>query len=89
MKSLLLAALAALSLVSCNQNTRAKNLAGGGTATVELPARTKLITATWKDTELWYLTRPMRADETPETSTLHGYSGWGVIEGKVIFKEKN
>lgn len=60
---------------------------GGGTATVDLTPNTKLISATWKDAQLWYLTRPMRDDETAETSTLNERSGFGIIEGKVVFKE--
>ena len=87
MKTLLLAAVAALSLVSCTENKRAKSY--GGTVTVELPSNTKLIGATWKDSQLWYLTRPFRAGETPETSTLSESSEWGLVEGTVIFKEKN
>jgi len=74
-----------LALASCTQNQRAK--AWGGSASVALPASQKLVTATWKDQELWYLTRPMRADETPETFTLNESSSWGVVEGKVTFTE--
>lgn len=85
MKLMLAAAIAVLSLTSCTENSRAK--AWGGTATVDLPVNTKIINATWKDQELWYLTRPMRADEVAETATLHEQSSFGLIEGKVVFKE--
>lgn len=70
---------------SCTQNVRAKSF--GGTANVSLSAGQKLVTATWKDQELWYLTRPMRSDESPESYTLSEESSWGMIEGKVIFSE--
>lgn len=86
MKLMLVATVAAvLSLSSCTENARAKGW--GGTATVDLPPNTRMVNATWKDQDLWYLVRPMREDEVAETSTLHEQSSFGVIEGKVIFKE--
>jgi hypothetical protein len=80
------ATLLSLALVSCTQNIRAK--AYGGTAEVDLPAGTKLVTATWKDAQLWYLVRPAKPGEAPETLTLHEQSSFGVIQGKVVFREK-
>lgn len=71
--------------VSCTQNQRARSF--GGTATVELPKGTKLVGATWKEEHLWYLTRPMREDEQPETSTLQESSSFGLVQGTVIFHE--
>jgi hypothetical protein len=73
-------------LPSCTENSRAKKF--GGTATVNLPPGTKFVGATWKDAELWYLHRPAREGETPETITLQEQSSFGMIEGKVIFREK-
>lgn len=84
-KLILAAVVAAMSLTSCTENARAK--AWGGTATVDLPANTKIVNATWKDQELWYLTRPMRTGEVAETVTLHEQSSFGLVQGKVIFKE--
>jgi len=71
---------------SCTQNQRAKNF--GGKAEINLPENQKLINATWKDDNLWYLTRPMRADETPETYTFSEESSWGVWEGAYIIHER-
>ena len=82
---LLAAAFAVFALTSCTENSRAK--AWGGTATVDLAPNTKLVGATWKDAELWYLTRPMRAGEVAETSSLIEQSNFGLMEGKVVFKE--
>jgi hypothetical protein len=59
----------------------------GGTMTVELPAGEKLVNTTWKDDDFWYLTRPMREDEKPETYTFKEKSTFGVAEGTVIVKE--
>lgn len=44
--------------ISCTQNNRAKNW--GGQAEYTLPKGQKLINITWKETNLWYLTRPMK-----------------------------
>ena len=39
----------------------------GGDMTLELEPGQKLEEITWKDNNLWYLTRPMREGETSET----------------------
>ncbi len=72
-------------IAACTQNQMAKNY--GGTQTINLPAGEKLITATWKDDHLWYLSRQMHAGEIPETTTLHEQSSFGIIQGTVIFVE--
>lgn len=59
----------------------------GGTISIDVPKGQKVIEATWKDSDVWYLTRPMRKGEEPETFTLQEDSNLGIIEGKVIFKE--
>lgn len=59
----------------------------GGTISIDVPKGQKVIEATWKDSDVWYLTRPMRKDEKPETFTFQEDSNFGIIEGKVIFKE--
>ncbi len=71
--------------VSCTKNRRA--FTWGGKLTIDLPANQKLVIATWKDANLWYLTRPMRAGEVPETYTFKEKSEWGVREGTVTFVE--
>ena len=66
-------------LGSCTQNTRVRNF--GGEGTINLPQGRKLVNATWKNTQLWYLTRQMRPEEVAETYTFQEESSWGVIEG--------
>lgn len=86
MKRILISAIAVLALTaSCTQNARVKNF--GGTGNINLPKGQKLVNATWKETQVWYLTRQMRADETAETYQFQEESGWGVIEGTYIFHE--
>lgn len=73
-------------LTGCSENERAR--AWGGSMTIELEPGQKLEMITWKDNELWYLTRPMWEDEEPETHTFQEESEYGIIEGKVIIKER-
>ena len=72
-------------LMGCTSNTRARHW--GGTMTINLPAGQELMEATWKDNNLYYLTRPMEPDYVPVTKTFHEDSRLGVIEGTVIFIE--
>jgi hypothetical protein len=59
----------------------------GGKLAIDLPPNTKLMNVTWKETQLWYLTRPMQADEKAETLTFQEMSTLGILQGKVTFKE--
>ena len=79
------AALAVFVLAGCTANQRARTF--GGKQTVSLHPGSKLVTATWKDANLWYATRPMRPDEKPETITFAESSSWGTLEGVVVFVE--
>ena len=59
-------AVAVLALVGCTQNERARSW--GGKATYGLEPGKKLVTMTWKEDDLWFLQRPMREGEAPETA---------------------
>lgn len=54
----------------------------GGTATKELPKGEVLMEATWKDSELWVLTK----DTTNNTCHFRCYNGSAHNGGEVIFK---
>jgi len=72
---------------SCvNQQTSARNW--GGDMTIILAPGEKLEEITWKDDDLWYLTRPMREDEVPETHTFRADTVFGVFEGTVTIEEQ-
>ena len=85
---IILVALAASTLTfnGCTDNQAVKGW--GGTMTIDLPPGQKLVNVTWKQAQLWYLTRPAKAGETPETLTFKEKSNYGMIEGTVIFKEQ-
>lgn len=74
-----------LSLSSCTEQARTKSF--GGSYTITLKPGQKLIEATWKGDDLWYLTREMRENETTETYSFQENSSFGVFEGTVKFKE--
>jgi hypothetical protein len=85
MKKLLALCALGIALVACTQNERAKNF--GGESTARLAPCQKLIIATWKDDNLWYLTRPFRDGEKPETFTFKEDSSFGMWQGTVTIVE--
>ena len=85
MKKLIVILLMFLCLTSCDQSiTRTM----GGTTKIELEPGEKLVEATWKGDDIWYLVEPMDSDYIPKTKTFKESSRIGVLEGKVIFYEK-
>jgi hypothetical protein len=74
-----------ISLCSCTDNQRVKGW--GGTATLDLPAGEKLINITWKNAEVWYLTRDMTPTDTAITYKFSEKSSFGISEGTYIIKE--
>jgi len=72
--------------VGCTEKQRARQW--GGSSTVTLNAGQKLVVATWKETDLWLLTRPMREGEVAETYQFSEDSSWGVMEGSVTIVER-
>lgn len=79
MKKLFLAIGVIAMLGSCTENNRVKNWGGDGTLT--LPKGQKLINVTWKESQIWYLTRPMTPQDSCQIYTFHESSSWGVMEG--------
>lgn len=71
--------------LGCTENQRARQY--GGTGHVEVKPGHKIVGATWKNTDLWVLTRPMRAGEEPEVLSLREFSSWGVVEGEMLLRE--
>jgi hypothetical protein len=79
MKKILTIALLAISLASCTENSRVKRF--GGEGTINLPKGEKLINITWKESQIWYLTRPMDSNDVAQTYKFAEESGYGIIEG--------
>lgn len=59
----------------------------GGTTTVILEPNRKLVSLSWKDNNLWVLSRNMEPRETPDTYHYDERSRFGVLEGRVIVIE--
>ena len=84
-KIILLIITISICLCSCTKQTRTHTY--GGDMTINLPAGQELMSATWEDNNLFYLTRPMSPDYVPVTKTLKENSSFGIIESTVYFKE--
>lgn len=85
MKKLFLAIMLGVMVTSCTENSRVKNW--GGEGTINLPKGRKLVTVTWKETQVWYLTRPMTSNDVAETYQFQEESSWGVMEGTYTIVE--
>jgi hypothetical protein len=73
-------------ITGCTENSRVKNF--GGTGTYEIPSDKKFVNVTWKETELWIVTRNRTAsDSTYETYQFQEKSSFGMVEGTYIIKE--
>ena len=59
----------------------------GGKTEIKLERGQRLVEATWKNADLWYLTEPMDSDYTPKRKVFKESSMYGVCEGEVIFIE--
>jgi hypothetical protein len=79
MKKVILAIGVIAMLGSCTENSRVKSF--GGEGTINLPKGRKLVNVTWKETQIWYLTRPMTPQDSCQVYTFHESSSWGVMEG--------
>lgn len=79
MKKLFLVIIMGVMATSCTENERVKQW--GGEGNINLPKGRKLVNVTWKETQIWYLTRPMNSNDVAETYQFQEESSWGVMEG--------
>jgi hypothetical protein len=77
--------IAATFIFSSCENYRARRL--GGTMTVELEPGEKLVSVTWKDESLFYLTEPMEVGYIPKIKMFKEKSNYGIQETTVKFIE--
>jgi hypothetical protein len=71
--------------IGCTENQRSRTF--GGSMTINLPPNQKLVNVTWKETQMWYLIRPMRTNEFPESYKFIEKSSFGMLEGTATFLE--
>ena len=74
-----------ITLSSCTENQRDRTF--GGTATIKVEKGKKVMMATWKGDDLFYMVEDMEENYIPHDKTLIESSNYGVIESKVVFKE--
>ena len=72
-------------LTSCTEQERARHF--GGTVTINVEPGQKVMMATWKGDDLFYMIEPMEESYEPTTKTLVESSSYGVLESKIIFIE--
>lgn len=83
-KSIVIALMAIMLLSGCHGTTRSL----GGNMELTLEPGQKLEEITWKEYDLWYLTRPMRDDEEPETHVFRSYSEFHVFGTVTIIESR-
>ena len=86
MKKILFIIIAICTMTSCTEQQLTRNI--GGDITIEVPIGYKVTSATWKGTDLFYFLEPMDSLYIPQEKMFVENSTFGIIETKVIFKEK-
>ena len=81
-------ALAALLTIatSCTEQHIARRYVGK--LKIELPKGEKLIMATWKKANLFYLTEPMDSGYLPEKKVFRERSNFGIWQSEITFIER-
>lgn len=82
---LIFTAIICIVLTSCTRQQMTREF--GGKMEIKLPVGQELMMVTWKDNDLFYLTRPMTPDYTPVTKTFQESSSFGIMESTVLFIE--
>ena len=86
MKKILFAIFVLIGLSSCTEQIRTRTF--GGTMVIDVPNGYKVTSATWKETDLFYFMEPMEEGYTPNEKIFIESSSYGMLESKIIFKEK-
>lgn len=83
---LFLSLLTILSFSSCTEQIRTRTF--GGTMVIDVPSGYKVTSATWKETDLFYFMEPVEEGYVPKDKMFIESSSYGMLESKIIFKEK-
>jgi hypothetical protein len=70
--------------ISCTKNERARNF--GGQESIILDSSIRLVNVTWKNSDLWILTK--KDTTKPVTYYFKEKSNWGIQEGQIRIIEK-
>ena len=83
--ALMFSVICLLGTVSCTKQQMARNF--GGTVTIKVEPGQRVVMATWKNDDLFYMLEPMPEDYTPTNKRLIESSSFGVLESVIIFEE--
>ena len=70
---------------SCTEQQRVRRY--GGKMQVKLPKGEKLIMATWKESNLFYLTEQMDSSYIPKNKKFRESSNFGILQSEITFVE--
>lgn len=85
-KSVILIALLGISsLIGCTENQSSRKY--GGKSTISLESGERLVNITWKEDDLWILTR-QDTSVWPKTYKFSEKSNLGILEGEILIVEK-
>lgn len=85
MKYIIGCIVALLVFAGCTDKQRARQF--GGETTVSLEKGQKLVNATWKQDNLWLLTRDFKPGEEAQKYRFVEDSSFGMMEGKITIYE--
>lgn len=85
MRKVLLAICAVIALSSCTDQACTRMF--GGTSEIKVQPGQKVMMATWKGNNLFYMTEPMDSAYVPTVKTFSESSSWGMLESTVKFIE--
>lgn len=74
-----------LLMASCTKQSRVRNF--GGTETIKVKPGFRVMMATWKHDDLFYMIEPMPDGYEPSEKRLVESSSFGVWECEIIFQE--
>lgn len=87
MKKLFILGVLLFSLMSCTENSMSRTY--GGDQTIYIENDQKFVNVTWKESDLWYLTKKRQPTDTiKEVYMFTEKSKYGLMEGTVVFVEK-
>lgn len=76
---------AGVTIPACTKQERVRTF--GGTEVINVEPGKRVMMATWKETDLFYMVEDMPEDYTPHDKTLVESSSYGILESKIIFRE--
>jgi len=86
MKTIIFTLAAIFTLSSCTKNERVKRF--GGSASIDIPADQQFVNATWKENDLWIVTKTRTSVDTVYSQYQFGEnSSWGILEGTYTINE--